>query len=146
MAQVCRRILTTPPPREPGSDVKKRIQAGDNLDALMVIESSEERAFHDDTSSGVGARLSRDRASGQDIVSGAHLDCDTGLVTFNDGLTYAIAKGVLDTSDGHKGQVTRMPFIWYLIGGVEVDTGGGPRLEVLVAQRNGPQHLIGVGI
>jgi len=37
----------------PGQD----LQAGDDLDALVVIESLEERTFHDDTSSGVGTAL-----------------------------------------------------------------------------------------
>jgi len=42
--------------RGPGQDLK----AGNDINALVVIESSEERAFHDDTSSGVDTALSSD--------------------------------------------------------------------------------------
>jgi len=40
-------------------------------------------------------------ASGQDVVSGAHTEGDTGLMTLGDTTTYARAKGVLDTGDSH---------------------------------------------
>jgi len=61
--------------------------------------------------SGVDTTLSSNQTSGQDVASGTHLDGDSGLVALSDGLTYAWAKGVLDTGDSHKGHVARELFV-----------------------------------
>ena len=42
--------------------------------------------------------------SGEDVVSGTHLDCDTCVVTGSDDFTDTKAKWMLDSSDGYEVQ------------------------------------------
>jgi len=82
--------------------------------------------------------------SSQDIASGTHLDHDASLMTLNDSLVYARTEGILNPGDGHQGHLTREFFVGNLIGGLEVGASWGPQLKVLVAERDCPQHLVGV--
>ena len=45
----------------------------------------------------------------------------------------------IDASNSHKGRVARKALVG--INGMEVGTGGGPALEILVAECDGLQHL-----
>jgi len=63
---------------------------------------TEDRAFHDDASSGIDTTLSGNRASGEDVVSGTHLDGDTRVMAGSDSLADTITKGIFDTGDGHR--------------------------------------------
>ena len=105
----------------PGQD----LETGDNLGALLWVEGTENRTLHDDTSGGVDTTLSGDRSSGEDVVSGAHLDCDTRMVTGGDGFANTEAKWILDSSDGHKGQVAREMLVRDLVIRLEVGFGRG---------------------
>ena len=52
----------------------------------MEIEGSKNWTFHDDTTGGVDATLSGDRASGEDVIPGAHLDGNTSVTALSDSL------------------------------------------------------------
>ena len=124
----------------PSQDLKAR----DDLEAFVRVESTKERALHDDTSSSVDTTLCGDRASGKDVVSGTHLDRDTRTVTCCDGLADTRAKGILDTGYGDQGHVAREVLVRNFVGRLEACVRGRPILEVPIAERDCPQHLIGV--
>jgi len=86
-------------------------ETGDDLEALLWVESTENRTVHDDTTSGVDSALSGDRASGEDVIPSTHLDGYTGVVAVGDGVTDARTKGVFDTGDGHQSHVVKEVFI-----------------------------------
>jgi len=102
----------------------------------------EHRAFRDDASSGIDTALSGNRASGEDVVSGTRLDGDTHVMVGGDSLADTNTKGIVDTGDGHQGDVAGEVLIGNLIGGMEFGTGGGPVLKIPVAECDGPQHLV----
>jgi hypothetical protein len=120
------------------------LKTGDNPHTFGVVESAEDRTLHDDTSSGVDTTLCGDRAGGKDVVSGTHLDGNTSAVAGGDGLMDTIAEGIFDTSDGHQSHIAREALVIDLVGRLEAGIGRGPRLKVPVAERDGPQRLVGI--
>lgn len=82
-----------------------------NPDAFLSIKDTEDGTFHDDSSGSMGAPLSGDRVSSEDIVSSTHLDCDTGMVAGSSSFADTRTEGVFDTGDGHQSQVARKAFI-----------------------------------
>ena len=109
----------------PGQDLKM----GDDLKAFAGVENAEGRTLHDD------AMLDDNRASGKGVVSGARLYRNTGAVAGGNGLARIRAKGILDTRDGHI-------LVRNFAGRLQAGTRGRPRLEVLIAERGGPQRLL----
>ena len=45
--------------------------------------------------------------TGEEAVSGAHLNINTSVVTGDDGLTHIRAKGIFNTDDRHQGHIVR---------------------------------------
>ena len=62
-------------------------------------------------------------------------------MTGGDGFANAKAKGVLDSSDGHQGQIGREVLVRDLVFRLEVGFGGGPAVKVPAAERGRPRHL-----
>ena len=91
---------------------------GDNLHALLRVESVEERTLHDDTPCGVDTALGGDWPSSEDIVCSTHLDGEAHMVTSGDGLAHTGVKGIFNTSDGNRGHVARKVFVRNFIGGL----------------------------
>ena len=115
-----------------------------NPDAFLLIKDIEDGTFHDDSSGSMGAPLSGDRVSSEDVVSSTHLDGDTGMVTGGGSFADSRTEGVFDTSDGHQGQVARKAFTRSVVGGLEIGTSEGPALKVPIAECDGSQHLVRV--
>jgi len=109
----------------------------------VQVKSAENRAPHDDTSSGADAALSGDRANGEDVISGTHLDSYTNVVAGGDNLVYTGTKGVFNTNNGHLVH-TRETFARNVIGRAGVGVSGGRRPGTPITEWCGPQHLINV--
>ena len=120
------------------------LKTGYNLETFLVTEPSESGTFDDDSTRGVHATLDGDRSSGKDVVSGTHLDGDTGLVTLGDRLDDSRSERVLDGDDGDHGQVlgeVGQQQLLLAIGGGE-STG----LVILVTDGDGSETLRSVKV
>lgn len=67
---------------------------GSQFESLRLGELSESRAFDDDRVGDEDTALLGDRGSGNDVVTSAHLDLDTGTLAVDDGLDDTTSEGL----------------------------------------------------
>ena len=87
--------------RGSGHDLK----TGDDLETFGRAETTEGGSFDDDSTGRVHATLGSDRSSSKNVVTGAHLDGNTGLVALGNRLDDSRTKRVLDGNDGDHDEV-----------------------------------------